>query len=302
MRQTQIRDRLYNGNKITYYFFVCGPAPECYDQRHVSVDSHPKLFVNSPEVFWSQVDEARRATVFTTGSHFDSGDLQTTLKGFYRPHKGWKLATPTEQNWRSWRWGVKRLQETQASPVAFVVFDWESSQRSVCISIFSGPRTGRSSPFALPSFLLFCSEIPVNKYYKQNMWWCETHMEPCWQHDWAFRQNCWLLWQYVSNRDLFFFFLPPFFFFLKVVSVLRLNTRCESNYQSVNLEPGSIPACTCCTESRRNRKPPASYFVYVLYAKHIVNSWTTWQKTEARMLLNVIYYVHQGDGMSRQAV
>lgn len=95
------------------------------------------------------------------------------------------------------------------------------------------------------------------------------------------------------------------------------NTRCESNYQSENLEPGRIPTCTCYTESRRSRKPSASYFVlppwsssrYVMfrkfhgvlslctfsvnkrrekssvkqqygprYAKHIVNSWTIWQK------------------------
>lgn len=97
------------------------------------------------------------------------------------------------------------------------------------------------------------------------------------------------------------------------------NTRCESNYQSENLEPGRIPACTCytaqkaegagnhqhlilfyprgrpagtwcsgsfmvclslCTFSvnKRREKSSVKQQYGPRYAKHIVNSWTIWQK------------------------
>lgn len=97
---------------------------ECYDQRHVGVDSHPKRFANSPKAFliagrWKP-EEPQSPTLIHTSTQV----IPTTLKGFYRPHKGWKLANPTGQSElkKPLGWGVKRLQETQASPVAFVVF------------------------------------------------------------------------------------------------------------------------------------------------------------------------------------
>lgn len=84
----------------------------------------PNASQTLPRHFWSQVDEEPEEPQSPTLIHTSTQVIPMTLKGFYRPHKGWKLANPTGQSElkKILGWGVKRLQETQASPVAFVVF------------------------------------------------------------------------------------------------------------------------------------------------------------------------------------
>lgn len=279
---------------------------ECYDQRHVGVDSHPKRFANSPKAFliagrW----RTRRATISNTDSHIDSGDPNDSERVLSTPQR-LKASKPhrsvrTEEA-SGMRGETSSRNSSEPGCLCSVCLDWDASQRSVRLSVFSGPHTGRSSPFTLP----FCCEIPVNKDYKRNTWRC---VGPCWQRDWAFRQNCWLLlWCEQSGP-----FFPP----LKVVSVLHrihavnqiTNQKIWSqvgfqhvpatqkaegagNHQHLILfYPRGRPAGTWCSGSfmvclslctfsvnKRREKSSVKQQYGPRYAKHIVNSWTIWQK------------------------
>lgn len=249
--------------------------------------------------------EARRATISNTDSHFDSGDPNDTERVLSTPQR-LKASKPhrsvrTEEA-SGMRGETSSRNSSKPGCLCSVCLDWDASQRSVRLSVFSGPHTGRSSPFTLP----FCCEIPVNKDYKRNTWRC---VGPCWQRDWAFRQNCWLLLRCEQSGPFF----PP----LKVVSVLHrihavnqiTNQKIWSqvgfqhvpatqkaegagNHQHLILfYPRGRPAGTWCSGSfmvclslctfsvnKSREKSSVKQQYGPRYAKHIVNSWTIWQK------------------------
>lgn len=153
----------------------------------------PNASQTLPRHFWIAGRwRTRRATISNTDSHIDSGDPNDSERVLSTPQR-LKASKPhrsvrTEEA-SGMRGETSSRNSSEPGCLCSVCLDWDASQRSVRLSLFSGPHTGRSSPLTLP----FCCEIPVNKDYKRNTWRWATRVGPCWQCDWAFRQNCWLL-------------------------------------------------------------------------------------------------------------
>lgn len=228
------RARYWNSNCSRWLFnlcvFVCVNADLCCRAHYIKSISHHRIGVGSsvfqqsattrdmsaltripnasqtlPRHFWSQVDEEPEEPRSPTLIHTSTQVIPTTLKGFYRPHKGWKLANPTGQSElkKPLGWGVKRLQETQASPVAFVVF-------ALTETLHSDLSASRSSQVHIldvlhPSPFLFAVRFPSIKITNG----IRDDGQPAWgpadnvieRSDRTADYCC-----DVSNRDLFF---PP---------------------------------------------------------------------------------------------
>lgn len=228
------RARYWNSNCSRWLFnlcvFVCVNADLCCRAHYIKSISHHRTGVGSsvfqqsattrdmsaltcipnasqtlPRHFWSQVDEEPEEPQSPTLIHTSTQVIPMTLKGFYRPHKGWKLANPTGQSElkKPLGWGVKRLQETQASPVAFVVF-------ALTETLHSDLSASRSSQVHIldvlhPSPFLFAVRFPSIKITNG----IRDDGQPAWSPADNVIERSDRTADYccdVSNRDLFF---PP---------------------------------------------------------------------------------------------